>query len=797
MPVISTRFPTTTRSTYIPSTTPSIGDTLYRRSSLIGSYRSVNGDDSTSSRFGTSVSKRQYTSTTSIPSSTIASTSSLTRKSIDRDYRSKPPLGSRLRSESRLRDLSLDNNGYHHHYHHNTTTNSITSNINNKTNYSPSQSLFNQNQSKRLSTSSLARSVATSGADLYEKYSVANYKPNCELSRSRSLTDSKLIDSISGNHHQTVTNRRATSKDRNITTSGSLLAGSASTKDYLLNSHHHRSTSPITSTGLKVKTNDQLTSVVSNSLANSHCLYSNSSVSHTQSQSQLHTQSNKFQSQLHTHTHSSPISCSNNNNNNNNNSNGLTNTNLNKISKQRIPTNTITNSHHLKSSLTQKHLNNNNNDNPLSDSIVVSSSSIQTNNPNNLKIPKKLQSNLSSIGIAIKSSGAIKKSTVKTTPTTSTTSIPNNGNNGTTKTTVTSNGYKSINGTIIPNIYNNNNNNNNHEKKLMSSESFKRRLGTNPLSPYKNPDFLKCEYDLARSQVINSRSKSATGAKNNNLNNLNNNCNSDKTKLVNGYLSSSSLTSSPARDSNRNRVSTSTTFGVGQEKVCTVSSASEISIPKSSPLISVKSTLAENNNSQSENMNIVQHNNPVDLLDDIKYIDSDESERRNSPSTVNVASLKEFFNDTSSSSLSGLNKILKNSSTLPSNGTAKKFNDVHANKYNTITNGNCAHQSNGHHMGNGIARKAVPEDMLSSASSSTSTLSAMTDTSTSSVLPKSIIKESHAPVKQNHLIENGDNVSVMCMHSIIIYQNHSYTKTNPQPNFARIISFFIHSTINQ
>ncbi|XP_017060553.1 ubiquitin carboxyl-terminal hydrolase Usp2 isoform X3 [Drosophila ficusphila] len=44
--------------------------------------------------------------------------------------------------------------------------------------------------SKRLSSSSsspsLARLVATSGLDIYEKYSPANYKPNCELSRSRS-----------------------------------------------------------------------------------------------------------------------------------------------------------------------------------------------------------------------------------------------------------------------------------------------------------------------------------------------------------------------------------------------------------------------------------------------------------------------------------------------------------------------------------------------------------------------------------------------------------------------------------
>lgn len=232
MPAISTRFPTT-RSTYLPSSSTvdsyrkstyssstsgssALVDIPFRRSSLIGSYRSVNGDDTStaSSRFG--VSSTRYTSST-IPSTT---STSFTRKSIDRDFRSKPPIGSRVRSESRFRDLSLDN-GY-------TTSSNI------KTNLDSSLSLSN---SKRLSTTSLARSVATSGADLYEKYSVANYKPSCELSRSRSLTDSKLIDSLNANHHSS--SRRSTSKDR--TSSGSLLAGSVSDKDYLSN----RSTSPV------------------------------------------------------------------------------------------------------------------------------------------------------------------------------------------------------------------------------------------------------------------------------------------------------------------------------------------------------------------------------------------------------------------------------------------------------------------------------------------------------------------------------------------------------------------------
>lgn len=239
MPAISTRFPTT-RSTYLPSSTvdsyrkssyssssgissgsSTFVDIPFRRSSLIGSYRSsINGDDTStaSGRFGVST---RYTSTSStIPSTT---STSFTRKSIDRDFRSKPPIGSRFRSDGRFRDLSLDN-GY-------TTTSSTIKPIN----LDSSHSLTN---SKRLSTTSLARSVATSGADLYDKYSVANYKPSCELSRSRSLTDSKLIDSLNANHQSS--SRRSTSRDRN--SSGSLLAGSASDRDYLSN---HRSTSPI------------------------------------------------------------------------------------------------------------------------------------------------------------------------------------------------------------------------------------------------------------------------------------------------------------------------------------------------------------------------------------------------------------------------------------------------------------------------------------------------------------------------------------------------------------------------
>ncbi|XP_059619055.1 ubiquitin carboxyl-terminal hydrolase Usp2-like [Phlebotomus argentipes] len=56
----------------------------------------------------------------------------------------------------------------------------------------------------RDSESSLARSLATSGADLYEKYSPAYYIPKCELSRSRSLSEaSKFTPTSAKNGHET------------------------------------------------------------------------------------------------------------------------------------------------------------------------------------------------------------------------------------------------------------------------------------------------------------------------------------------------------------------------------------------------------------------------------------------------------------------------------------------------------------------------------------------------------------------------------------------------------------------
>lgn len=398
--------------------------------------------------------------------------------------------------------------------------------------------------------------------------------------------------------------------------------------------------------------------------------------------------------------------------------------------------------------------------NPLSNSIVVSSATLTNQtNPNTKTTTKK--SNIPSIAIGPKC-GATKKIPSKVSTSGSVNEIKNSlnsvlsGNKGVNKCVntgqnpTTMNGYKSMNGTITNHL---NNNNNNETKPVLSSDSFKRRLGTNPISPYKNPDFLKCEYDLLRSQVISSRSRSACGEKNNNNNNNNQNSNANKT---NGHTSTS-LTSSPAKDSNRNKV---TIFGVNSTSPSITTSNLNSTLSGTAIKAVDKNARATDNHSidknSNENMSINCAQHGVDHLDDIKYIDSDDSERRNSPNTMNVATLKEFFNDNNMA----LGKSIKQTSTLPTNtGASKKLNDLYSNKYNTITNGSsCGHQANAH-FGNGIARKAVPEEMLSSTSSSTSTLSAMTESSTSSLLPKNAAKENGTSIKLNHY-DGGDAVSV-------------------------------------
>lgn len=74
-------------------------------------------------------------------------------------------------------------------------------NFNNNNQLPPLPSSTNNNKSSTLrnTPSSLARYVATSGYDLYEKYSPAHYIPKCELARSRSLSEAN-VDNNSNNH---------------------------------------------------------------------------------------------------------------------------------------------------------------------------------------------------------------------------------------------------------------------------------------------------------------------------------------------------------------------------------------------------------------------------------------------------------------------------------------------------------------------------------------------------------------------------------------------------------------------
>jgi ubiquitin carboxyl-terminal hydrolase 2/21 len=150
------RQPTTFRSSY--SSTYS--------SSSAANYRLANGtsNDSYTSRYGVS----------NLSGSSFSASSVRVRPNIDKDL---PPSG-KTRSESRIRggDSSISSSctqcctsgtgvnslcSYHHHIHHTPHTRS----------------------------SSLARNVALSGIDIYEKYSPANYQTKVELARSRSLSD--------------------------------------------------------------------------------------------------------------------------------------------------------------------------------------------------------------------------------------------------------------------------------------------------------------------------------------------------------------------------------------------------------------------------------------------------------------------------------------------------------------------------------------------------------------------------------------------------------------------------------
>ncbi|XP_029405230.2 ubiquitin carboxyl-terminal hydrolase Usp2 isoform X2 [Bactrocera dorsalis] len=76
----------------------------------------------------------------------------------------------------------------------------------------------NKRLSGSYSSSSLARLVATSGLEIYEKYSPANYKPNCELPRSSSALTEAEVDAVSPTIGGTTTTTTNNDELRNETT---------------------------------------------------------------------------------------------------------------------------------------------------------------------------------------------------------------------------------------------------------------------------------------------------------------------------------------------------------------------------------------------------------------------------------------------------------------------------------------------------------------------------------------------------------------------------------------------------
>lgn len=232
MPVSIRTLPTTTGNSYLSSSGYS---SRYSSSSAPSSY--------TSTRFSYRPSGTGYTSTSSSSyhrstgDDTTSGTTGTNRFGVsrytkssllDRDSASKPPTGSssssatlsrHRTSDSRARDLSVDNylkNSYSSGYHSSSPSSTSTS-------ASTKLSDSSYQNTKRQSYSSLARSVATSGADLYEQYSPSNYIPKVELSRSRSLSETsggKLLDTTNNhiNHHLHSSSvglgSRASSRDR-------------------------------------------------------------------------------------------------------------------------------------------------------------------------------------------------------------------------------------------------------------------------------------------------------------------------------------------------------------------------------------------------------------------------------------------------------------------------------------------------------------------------------------------------------------------------------------------------------
>lgn len=190
MPVTSTRRYSTTigsSSLYSPST--SIGS--YRTttgSSSLGNNSYTNSLSSTTDRFTSYRSSSSYRNDTTPTTTTTNNTSRygvskyIPRSSVDKELL--PPTGHTncnntnnnnrfVRSESRIRDKSLDLDRDRFNYLRSDSVNALKS---------------------LSSSSSFARTVATTGADFYEKYSPSRYIPKCELSRSRSLSEASKLN---------------------------------------------------------------------------------------------------------------------------------------------------------------------------------------------------------------------------------------------------------------------------------------------------------------------------------------------------------------------------------------------------------------------------------------------------------------------------------------------------------------------------------------------------------------------------------------------------------------------------
>ncbi|XP_037025930.1 ubiquitin carboxyl-terminal hydrolase Usp2 isoform X3 [Bradysia coprophila] len=198
MPVLSSqRFSTTTGNSYLPSTYTS------RLSTNSGTTSSLYSSNRQPHQYRSSLTTSSGYGSRSDDSSRFGVSRYTTRSSFD-----KPPTGSsatssRFRSESRSRDYSLDGS----------SGSALISGYSSSSSATKSDSNSYHN-TKRQSPSSLARSVATSGADLYEKYSPSHYIPKLELSRSRSLsetTSSKLASADISNARSFL---RSASRDR-------------------------------------------------------------------------------------------------------------------------------------------------------------------------------------------------------------------------------------------------------------------------------------------------------------------------------------------------------------------------------------------------------------------------------------------------------------------------------------------------------------------------------------------------------------------------------------------------------